>query len=103
PAVAEDDRLARAPVLVEDLRPIGRRDGTHGLPPLVSALPAKVPPGSVTIARRALPCHPATAAVNHAGTAPVWQSAVAVAPVQASLWPVPVMRSVTIRSPSVSS
>ena len=36
PAVAEDDRLARAPVLVEDLCPVGRGDRAHVLlPPLV--------------------------------------------------------------------
>ena len=39
PAVAEDNRLARAPVLVEDLRAIGRRDRAHALPPLALALP----------------------------------------------------------------
>jgi hypothetical protein len=35
PAVAEDNRLARAPVLVEDLGAIGRRDRTLALPPRV--------------------------------------------------------------------
>ena len=37
PAVTEDHRLARALVLVEDLRAIGRRDRAHALPPLVWA------------------------------------------------------------------
>jgi hypothetical protein len=32
PAVAEDDRLARAPVLVEDLCSIGRGDRAHAVP-----------------------------------------------------------------------
>jgi hypothetical protein len=35
PAVAEDNWLARAPVLVEDLRAVGRRDRAHALPPLI--------------------------------------------------------------------
>src|SRR5436190_6988647 len=42
PAVAENDRLARAPVLEEDLRAIGRGDRAHALlPPLVWALTPK--------------------------------------------------------------
>src|SRR5438093_5791239 len=36
--MAENDRLARAPVLVEDLRFVGRGDRGHALPPLVRAL-----------------------------------------------------------------
>jgi hypothetical protein len=36
--MAEDDRLARAPVLVEDLCAIGRGNRAHALPPLVRAL-----------------------------------------------------------------
>src|ERR1700759_4473476 len=35
PAVAEDNRLSRAPVLVENLCAIARRDCTHALPPSV--------------------------------------------------------------------
>ena len=45
PAVAEDNRLARAPVLVEDLRAIGRRDRAHEPPPLVWAWMPERPPG----------------------------------------------------------
>src|ERR1700704_1005524 len=40
--MAENDRLARAPVLEEDLRAIGRGDRAHALlPPLVRALTPK--------------------------------------------------------------
>jgi len=35
PSVAEDNRLARAPVLVEDLDAVGRGDRAHALPPSV--------------------------------------------------------------------
>jgi len=35
PTVAEDDRRARAPVLVEDVRAVGRGDRAHALPPLI--------------------------------------------------------------------
>src|SRR4051812_3187069 len=31
--MAEDDRFPRTPVLVEDLRPVARRDRRHALPP----------------------------------------------------------------------
>src|SRR6202022_923972 len=42
PAVAENNRLARTPVLVEDLRAIGRSDRAHVLlPPLVWPLTPK--------------------------------------------------------------
>src|SRR5438552_2159492 len=42
--MAENDRLARAPILVEDLRAIGRGDRAHALlPPLVWALTPKRP------------------------------------------------------------
>src|SRR4051794_7751725 len=34
PAMAEDDRFARTPVLVEDLRAVARRDRRHALPPV---------------------------------------------------------------------
>jgi hypothetical protein len=38
PAMAEDDRFARTPVLVEDLRPVARRDRRHALPPVSAQL-----------------------------------------------------------------
>ena len=63
-AVTEDDRLARAPVLVEDLRVIGRRDRAHALPPLVWALPPKRPHGQANQLSVSTPGHPADAAVN---------------------------------------
>jgi hypothetical protein len=34
PAVAEDDRLARAPVLVEDIGAVSGSDGSHAVPPV---------------------------------------------------------------------
>src|SRR3954452_14270632 len=40
--MAEDDRRARAPVLVEDLRAIGGGDRAHALPPLVRERPASL-------------------------------------------------------------
>src|SRR5439155_5883483 len=50
PAVAENDWLARTPVLVEDLGAIGRRDRAHvRLPPLVWPLTPNLRTGSVTI------------------------------------------------------
>jgi hypothetical protein len=36
--MAEDDRFARTPVLVEDLRPVARRDRRHALPPVFPRL-----------------------------------------------------------------
>src|ERR1700691_1510640 len=40
PPVTEHHRLARAPVLVEDLRTISRRNRAHGLPPSVGGADA---------------------------------------------------------------
>ena len=36
PPVAEHDRLARAPVLVEDLDAVGGGDRAHALPPVIN-------------------------------------------------------------------
>src|SRR3954463_10761003 len=36
--MAENDRLSRAPILIEDLRAVARGDRGHALPPLVRAL-----------------------------------------------------------------
>ena len=38
PAMAENDRLPRAPILEEDLRAFGRGDRAHALPPPLLAL-----------------------------------------------------------------
>src|SRR2546429_9288791 len=58
-------RLARAPVLVEDLRAIGRRNRTHTPPPLIWTLTAKpARTGSLTIPLVGTPGQSATAAAN---------------------------------------
>src|SRR5690348_5571466 len=69
PAMAEDNRLARAPVLVEDLRAIGRRNRTHALPPLVWLLPVKAHHWQRNHRVISTPDPPATAAVAPAGPA----------------------------------
>src|ERR1022692_88715 len=72
PAVTKDNRLARAPVLVEDLRSVGRRDRAHALPPVVWALTPKRPHEQANQLPVGTPGHSATAAVNPRDRQPIW-------------------------------
>src|SRR5579859_4091158 len=72
PAVAEDDRLSGPPVLVEDLRAVGRGHHAHGLPPSICACCRYLVMGRLTIFPAGSPGRPVATPVNsrELGSAP---------------------------------